>query len=411
MGLDRLQDPFLVQGRIVEAGAELIGANHPLWLKLALEFDLALSVLTQEDRFGLLDVPIIIDNKTLSTAEAKELFDAMTLVHNWLSELAEEIPEPAKPWNAKNAVLLDGETVGLWLNKRSSISELAKKAVKFDLENDQTVPIDQMSLLGLLAMIKGGGGKTFWEDVEVYRCSNGNQALAFALVNAIKTKGGTVEMNSVVNTITSEGHRVKIETQSGERSYDWVVVAVPLAALKADSQNRITFSPPSLVKALKELQFGPALKHLSAVSNRFWLAVKKAPTGFSTSLGMFWEGTDNQAAVNESEQFDLSIFAGGPVRNPHQPWLAKISEIYPNYKEFLIKDQTFDWLLEPFIECGYSCPAPTQVTGILQHVNTSCNDTRVVFAGEYTAPDFFGFMEGALVSGKRAATLIATPLR
>jgi len=409
MGLDPLHDPFLVQGRIVEAGAELIGANHPLWLKLAMDFDLALSVLTQEDRFGLLDLPIIIDNKTLSTSEAKELFDLMTQVHNWLSESAEkEVPEPAQPWKAPNAELLDGESVGQWLKKRSSISELTKKAIQFDLENDQTVPIDQMSLLGLLAMINGGGGKTFWEDVEVYRCSNGNQALAFALIEAIKKKDGKVEMNSVVQTITSKDRRVKLQTQSDERTYDWVVVAVPLAALKPTSQNRITFSPPSLVEPLKELQFGPALKHLSAVSNRFWLPLKKAPAGFSTSLGMFWEGTDNQAVVNESQQFDFSIFAGGPNRNPHRPWAAKISEIYANYKDSLIKAQTFDWLLERFIECGYSCPAPRQVTGILQHVNTKCDDTRLVFAGEYTAPDFFGFMEGALVSGKRAAALIAT---
>src|SRR5580698_4468773 len=38
-------------GRIIEAGAELIGANHPMWLSFANRLGLGLSVLTSEDEF------------------------------------------------------------------------------------------------------------------------------------------------------------------------------------------------------------------------------------------------------------------------------------------------------------------------------------------------------------------------
>src|SRR4029453_17563885 len=44
------------QGGLIEAGAELIGYNHPLWLKLARHFGLGLSVITQDGNFDALDL-------------------------------------------------------------------------------------------------------------------------------------------------------------------------------------------------------------------------------------------------------------------------------------------------------------------------------------------------------------------
>src|SRR6266481_4837044 len=42
-------------GGLVEAGGELIGYNHPIWLSLAKEFQLGLSVITSDSNFDALN--------------------------------------------------------------------------------------------------------------------------------------------------------------------------------------------------------------------------------------------------------------------------------------------------------------------------------------------------------------------
>ena len=66
------------------------------------------------------------------------------------------------------------------------------------------------------------------------------------------------------------------------------------------------------------------------------------------------------------------------------------------------------WYEERFTECGFSTPKKNFFTSNLGlsflFMNKNCIfDKRLLFAGEHTAFGFVGFMEGALLSGARAA--------
>jgi monoamine oxidase len=50
-GRVRTESAF-ISNRLIEAGGELIGMNHPIWLTLALKFQLALSVVTPDIDFA-----------------------------------------------------------------------------------------------------------------------------------------------------------------------------------------------------------------------------------------------------------------------------------------------------------------------------------------------------------------------
>jgi hypothetical protein len=63
---------------------------------------------------------------------------------------------------------------------KMEVSDLCKLALKEQLETDNGVPAERQSYLGVLAMIKGGGGKSFWEDTEVYRCLEGTASASIA---------------------------------------------------------------------------------------------------------------------------------------------------------------------------------------------------------------------------------------
>jgi monoamine oxidase len=86
--------------RAVEAGAELIGYNHPTWLSLAKRFDLGLTVLTTEEAFASLtmEMPLYLDGKLLTSDDAEQIYREMNDAFTGLCSEAAKIPDPYKCW-------------------------------------------------------------------------------------------------------------------------------------------------------------------------------------------------------------------------------------------------------------------------------------------------------------------------
>ena len=68
-----------------------------------------------------------------------------------------------------------------------------------------------------------------------------------------------------------------------------------------------------------------------------------------------------------------------------------------------------DWSRQPFIRTGYSSPRVGQVFTIGKELNEPFQG-RLFFAGEHTQMDHFGYMEGAIRSGERAARKLVDQL-
>src|SRR5262249_10508202 len=142
---------------------------------------------------------------------------------------------------------------------------------------------------------------------------------------------------------------------------------------------------------------------------RFWLKDRLAPSSLSDSLGMTWEGTDNQMVVND-QGIELSVFAAGPAASnalnaPDKQlyFRSGLTALYPGYPANADSPGIFmSWPTDKWTGCGYSCPAPTQVTGAAKNLAGMWSG-RVAFAGEHTVMAMFGYMEGALESGLLAA--------
>jgi monoamine oxidase len=178
-------------------------------------------------------------------------------------------------------------------------------------------------------------------------------------------------------------------------------VAVSVAMWPQITVNRTQFPKTGIGS-------GPAIKYLAPVDTRFWIPQWLSPEGMSDVLGMTWEGTDNQA---DTAGFDLTVFAGGKtavnaINNGGTDGYFKplISALYP---EFATSGGTFvNWPGNPAVRTGYSCPELGQVVN-RQKTYLTPYEGRLFVAGEHTSPAWFGFMEGALESGLRAAILMA----
>ena len=199
-----------IPGRIVEVGAELIGANHPLWLKLSRYYGLGLSVVTPEEDFEAagLEMPLYLDGRLLDPAAAERVYRKMDLVFDLISDDANEIADAERPWESPRAREWDSRSVADALRDFKVVEgELLWRALSLELESNQTTPIADQSYLGLTAVVRGGqlgtDNKAFWTKSEVFRCAAGNQQLAVEMAQQLnQLQPDTVRLGSPASAVT-----------------------------------------------------------------------------------------------------------------------------------------------------------------------------------------------------------------
>lgn len=400
-----------VPGKIVEDGAELIGENHPLWGYLALRFKLKLEELTDDEAAGL-KVRTRFGGKDLTDTQKANL-DANLLKHFSIIGAAAYLIDPVFPWRSPKAKDIDAKSVATMLDdmlgKQSSLERLW---FNFTLGNDNCADVSKQSALGLLASVSAArmgsdpaGMMGYWFSTETHRCKNGNDLLASRLA----AKLTNVRLRHVVTGIRIEpAYLPAVAVFSTEYNDKGVaidqhrdIMTHVILAAPPTVWSAIRVEPPFDPTALA-MQHGAAVKFMSRYDTRFWEQSKLAPTAKSDQLGSVWEGTDNQGAA---PPFDLTVFSGGPYVLPASAYPKQLAALYPPGKPpdgVPTAEHFVDWPNEPYIRTGYAIPGVGQITRISPN-QVAPHAKRLYFAGEQTSPGFFGYMEGALQSGARAA--------
>lgn len=446
------------EGRITEEGAELIGSFHTTWLGFARRYGLGVVSRMESDlyhRAGL-DVKLTLD-QPLSMTEFETLSAAMEKrILRPLALLALSIRDPSRPWRQPNLLkIYDGMSVQDALPKFCPIAKRTKgnkderlwKMIEFKLVNDEVAPLDEMNFLGLLCKVRGGQGQRFgaglkpilmgyWDELEIFRCADGCQELAKRMTTEISQKDGKIWPNTMVKVIDISKDDVRLtwvpvrngtpDTGSGQvERFDYVVFAIPPSVWNAVTirENEKKVDPTA---EIGDIGMAPAVKFFSDVKERFWINKGAAPYGGSLKLGQVWEGTDNQTRVEVEKCLPkrrvkqgvvLSVFAGpllpGPRVPTEQEFKDELKNLYsgqydPTPNGNVRKTLLANWPEERFIKTGYVSPKINQLIDIGEKLDKPFHE-RLFFAGEHTQMDHFGYMEGALRSGARAAdTLMLT---
>jgi monoamine oxidase len=403
-------------GRIVEFGAELIGAIHPTWLDLAREYKLGLigrSDVAHHAKTGLesrltLDRPLTLREQI---AVAEEL--TRWVLHP-IGQWAKRINDPMRPWLQPSLKKFDSLSVADFLEGTLKITRGSRLwlAMELLLVNDDVAPLDELNLLGLMCLVKGGqfgaADKAlmgYWTELEVFRSSEGCQSLALALAHEFETKlQGRLRRRRIVVAIdlthrpliTSQGfdgHPLPAETEA----FDYVVFALPPSVWPA---VKITPVHPMESGQVGLMHSGPAVKFFSELDRRAWMDSGGAPLGGAVGLGLIWESTDQQARLPGQNPV-LAVFAGGRLPAP-ESYEPSLEALYPGYRKARLKSYLMDWPNEPYIRTGYASPGKGQIFTVGQALNRPFGQ-RLVFAGEHTNMAYLGYMEGALQSGLSAA--------
>jgi monoamine oxidase len=386
----------LVPGGTVEGGAELIGSNHPVWLRYQDRFKL--SFLDVTDRDG--ESPIVLAGKRLTAKESEQLWEDMTAALSRLDAEAAHVTDPFAPWLTPSAADLDRRSFRSWLDALDT-TPLCRTGIEAQMAADNGVRTAWQSYLGNLAMIKGHGLDKFWTETEVFRCRGGNQQLAMSLAAAIGME--RVQMRTTVTAIDVIDSGATVITADGHRfEADHVVLAVPPPVW-----NRIAISP--MLPAALAPQMGSNVKFLMGLKDRqVWRGMGDLLT--DGPANETWEATQGQktagaAMVAFSGAASADECRGWTAAERNERYLATLQRIYPGIRASFVKARFMDWPSDQWVKASYSFPAPGQVTTMGPLMQQPIGG-RLHLAGEHTCYAFVGYMEGALQAGVRTAARI-----
>jgi len=236
-----------------------------------------------------------------------------------------------------------------------------------------------------------------------WRVAGGNQLVARGLAGRLRTP---VRLRSAVRSVEHDPGGVRVLTDDGEISGDAVIVAVPMAVLRA-----LPFSPPvprryrsawqraglaHNAKLHVPLTRPAAASAVQSVPDRFWTWTAADGSGQVQPVLHAFGGTEEGLAA-------LAV-AEGPAR-----WASLAAALRPELPADLSRAMLTTWNDDPWAGESYSALTVTVAGGDDELIAAPLG--RVHFAGEHTAGAWAGLMEGALRSGARAASEVLAQAR
>lgn len=323
--------------------------------------------------------------------------------HIAFDNLADNIPDSTNPALAPDAARLDKMTAQEWIESLDllpSAQVLAEHAIRGEYDEPKNI-----SLLWLSHQAK------VYENVdddkkEIKRFWRGTSAFANAFVDHIK---GPVLVNHPVTKVSQGDDGVMVSVQDKEFKADVAVVTVPLTVL-----NKIEFRPElpqEKQEAVNDINYGSHVKVLLKYSKRFWLESGMGGDVISElPIGWVWEGSERQKGNGGV----LIAFTSGDFARQQKDWtdkaiiddrLEQMEVMFPDSSQYFEYGSVHAWHNDPYVMGGFVAYGPNQIT---RHWNAFLEPAgKVYFAGEHTAVEYVGYLEGAVRSGIRVANQIA----
>ena len=230
-----------------------------------------------------------------------------------------------------------------------------------------------------------------------FRLGPGNQRLAEAIAAGLPD----VRLGAAVDRVEHDKRGVTVHAGGRAARAAAVVVAVPVTMT-----SRLRFEPAlpeELSVALRDLPMGvasklavategePSLRAIQSTAEPMWSWVANGEDGRPRHVVASFAGS-------ELAQDQLATASGDPG-----PWLARLRELHPDLS-FGSEVRMQAWATDELTRGSYSAWDNRSWDRLERFTRTV---GLVAFAGEHTAgPEHYGTMNGALLSGQRAAAQI-----
>ena len=400
-------------GCTVEMGGQWIGRAHTELLRLVDELGLG-TFPTYDDGTGLTILagerrPWEDETFGLPEASAAEI----ARLHGLIDELADGVPVD-EPWRAPAADELDRATVESWLTA-STDDEVARAYFRVLTPAVFAADTHEVPWLHFLFYARSGGSLdyliTTTDGAQELRIEGGSHRIAERLAEELPP--GTVALATPVRELDQRGDVVRVVHDRGEVAARQVVVTLPPALA-----GRLTYRPalPPARDALTQgFPMGSVTKFQALYDEPFWRAdgLSGQVVSFDGPIGLTF---DNSPADGTCGVL-LGFAEAGHARRLQRLDAEARRDVVIGCLERYFGPRAggprevaeLDWSAEEYTRgCYGGRPGAGVWTGHGRALREPVG--RIHWAGAETSPTAFGYMDGAVRSGVRAAAEVADAL-
>jgi len=415
-----LRDHF--PGQVAERGGELIDTAHQTMRHYATRFDLALESYTKAPgevsyHFFGQDFP-----------EATVVDEVRVLTKRMQADLQASSGAPTFHAHTDADVALDNTDLGTYLATRGAGLPLACAVIEQAYVAEYGLAVAEQSSLNFLLFIglnRRSKFAPFGSSDERFHVTGGNDGIAAGLAADFQ---GTIALGMRLEGLARNGAGEYLLSFAGHAApilADTVVLTIPFPVLRGVSLDASLGLSADKRRAIAELDYGTNAKTMVGFDSRRWFDAYGSNGAAYSDLPNVQAVWQTNGAAGAPRGI-LTDYAGGarglalgsvPVQSAVDAWLDDLDVVWPGVKAtatrqggaYLVHRE--HWPSNPRTLGAYTCYRPGQFTRIAGLEGEAAG--RLKFAGEH-ADSFYswqGYMEGACLSGLRAANEILVDLQ
>jgi monoamine oxidase len=415
-----IRNAFGDKNLVAEHGGELIDTGHIEIRQLVKELGFALDNLYQGETNGTEPLNYF-DGVPYTEADAAADFNAV------YQKLHKDVSAASYPTtyriSTERGRQLDAMSIVDWIAESvpggtaSRFGQLLDVAynIEYGAEcSDQSA----LNLLYLLGYIGQGQLRLFGPSNEKYHVRGGNDQVSAAMADILSRQ---ITLGSELRAIrrnTSGTYALTFDQGGTTKTVgaDRVVLALPFSILRRSVDCSKAGFDTAKTRAIQELGMGTNSKLNLGFKTRQWRSLGcNGDTYSDTGYQATWEvsrgqpGTAGVLVDYTGGKIGDSFGSGTPATRA-KSFLAQIEPVLPGITKAWDGTATVDyWAAYPWTRGSYSYYRVGQYTrfgGAESEISGACH-----FAGEHTTQDFQGYLQGAVVTGQRAASEVIAALR
>lgn len=408
-------------GTVVNFGAELVNTDHADILELATEYGINLLDRPAEAATtGLEPAAFLIDGQSIDEAQLAE--DCRRIA----ARIGRDAAKLDRNWD-RFAPVFDALSVEDYLDQHQDLLEapylrsLLEQLVRSEY-GAEPAESSAIQLLFILPVVDGEEVELLSYSDERFFIEGGSSTLTNAMAAAL---GSSVRLGKVLTRIDRTGATYRLEFRDGTcTEADIVIVTIPNTTLcRVDLDIPL---PNAFRNFIAQVGLGVNEKVTAAFTQPFWRTGGHFAMEALASNEGFTSLWDESSLLGNTSRGLLQFYTGadgaraalsGPVKARAQQFVNDLAQYFPAAAStFTGQAVRTNWLNDPFSRGAYANFAPGQLTQFGEFAwyddpadPASRSEVRfgnVLFAGEHTDSEYYGFMNGGASSGRQAAASV-----
>lgn len=359
----RIHTVRFADGRFANAGAEWLNSSDAIALSLVERYQLDL---VPNSGFEAL-----VDGGELVLGESR-----YPVLDEAFDEAVNTITDVQEPWKDPALQELDRLSVAEWAYRTEADPGTIRRFFQ-DYEGEFMSPVTEISMAAAVL------SSMLTNNDRAYRLREGTARLPEAMADDL---GSLIQLSEAVTAVRQRHGHVVLRTSQGEQAFDAVVLALPLPVL-ARTEMDADFDVPWIAQ-------GRGGKMLVPYANADFRDTHAIVPG-ATMKFVYANAPHQPGGGTILTAYCTQILEDGDVTATFSRW-------FPDLIRSPVEPRAVWWSLDPDSGTTYSAPQPGYLDALCRVREPQA---KVVLAGEHTEM-LFGYVESALVSGRRAASLV-----